>query len=491
MLLAVASAALVPAPTLPCVGQATGPAGTVVVVGTVHSPCRSAAEVRRVIAETQPDAVVIELDQERFDLLQDTSGPQRYGAEFAAAASAAVENGVPVVLGDARTRDIKAALLRDWTPDVGRLVRAAKLATQRSSSDAVSRVSVPGTLLADPAKGFPVAVAVSWVSLLFAATTMAAPADAAAAAAPSLPEAAAVTAASAVFGFALVLVAARVLDVLLIARDEVLADSALRAVAMAAAVRDGRLLRRRFTFSTASSGAAKGIEHEVDDDQQLALFTVKRPLGAGEVRRLNLYEPRWLAMMDDLAAQNRRRAVSEGGEGKPEANDDGVEAAPSAWLPGATLGCVLSPNRWYSRAENGGGEQEAAQEEDAAAAAAAVAAGSGVLRSADVLLESRCRVARVLRAEEAVRPVTGARLLRVWVEGLEAAEGGEAALDGDALGASSRGYLVGRVRSTAVAPAAAAEARPVRIVCVVGLAHANGVLDRCAEALAGAETRSV
>ena len=80
----------------------------------------------------------------------------------------------------------------------------------------------------------------------------------------------------------------------------------------------------------------------------------------------------------------------------------------------------------------------------------------------------------------------------------------EAALDEDALGASSRGYLVGRVRSTAAAPAAAAEteqqpahsqqggdAEPVRVVCVVGLAHANGVLDRCAEALAGVETRSV
>ncbi len=114
-------------------------------------------------------------------------------------------------------------------------------------------------------------------------------------------------------------------------------------------------------------------------------------------------------------------------------------------------------------------------------------------------------MARVLRAEEAVRPVTGARLLRVWVQG-EAGPAGEAVLDEAALDASPRGYLVARVRRIgAVAEPAAAqqqptqplqsqpapqaqlaqrgEAKPVLVVCVVGLAHANGVLDRCAEAL--------
>ena len=68
------------APDLRCVGEVSTPVGSVVVVGTVHTPCQSAAEVRRVIAACKPDAVVVELDQERLDLLLDGSpGRDSYG----------------------------------------------------------------------------------------------------------------------------------------------------------------------------------------------------------------------------------------------------------------------------------------------------------------------------------------------------------------------------------------------------------------------------
>ena len=52
-----------------CVGKVTSPSGTVVVVGTAHTPCRSEAEVDEVISTLKPDAVLLELDQERLDLL--------------------------------------------------------------------------------------------------------------------------------------------------------------------------------------------------------------------------------------------------------------------------------------------------------------------------------------------------------------------------------------------------------------------------------------
>ena len=52
-------------------------------------------------------------------------------------------------------------------------------------------------------------------------------------------------------------------------------------------------------------------------------FTLRSPLAAGETRRLNLFEPRWLSLMDRLAAEH-------GGE-----------------LVGATLGCMLGVSRRY------------------------------------------------------------------------------------------------------------------------------------------------
>ena len=58
---------------LPCVGRLSSPLGRVVVVGTAHTPCQSEAEVSHVISTLKPEMVVLELDQERLDLLLDGS----------------------------------------------------------------------------------------------------------------------------------------------------------------------------------------------------------------------------------------------------------------------------------------------------------------------------------------------------------------------------------------------------------------------------------
>ena len=155
---------------LDCVGCVAGPSGTVVVVGTAHTPCKSEAEVCEVISILQPDAVILELDQERLDLLLEGRGASGYGDEFAAAARAADEAGVPVVLGDARIRDIQQQLLRVWRPDAARLLRAARLTapawTPATASEAVVRVDVLRAFMDDPAKLKPLTGATVWTAAL-------------------------------------------------------------------------------------------------------------------------------------------------------------------------------------------------------------------------------------------------------------------------------------------------------------------------------------
>ena len=95
------------------------------VVGTVHTPgSASAAEVRAVVETVRPDAVVLELDQERLDaivatdlalaLATSTSSTRgaSYGADFLAGASAAESARALVVLGDAKARSLPDELRR-------------------------------------------------------------------------------------------------------------------------------------------------------------------------------------------------------------------------------------------------------------------------------------------------------------------------------------------------------------------------------------------
>jgi hypothetical protein len=68
----------------------------------------------------------------------------------------------------------------------------------------------------------------------------------------------------------------------------------------------------------------------------------------------------------------------------------------------------------------------------------------------------------------------------VYLEGEDEAEIAE-------IRPSARGYLVGELGAGGSMPAPnpgpSEGARPPLVVCVVGLAHANGVLDRCAQVM--------
>jgi len=159
---------------LPCVGLAATPSSELLVVGTAHTPCQSAAEVEAVITAARPDVVVLELDPERLErLLLSAPGTaeRRYGADFAAAAKAARDIGVPMVLGDVKARDTAAAL-RAAGPlaDTGRVRRALSLALRGSRPERTLRLlqpaSVVGSLRDDPAKLLPLLAGAWWTVLL-------------------------------------------------------------------------------------------------------------------------------------------------------------------------------------------------------------------------------------------------------------------------------------------------------------------------------------
>ena len=230
--------------TLPCVGTVASGSQELLVIGTAHTPCKSSHEVSTLIAQSRPDVVIIELDQERLESLLRTGeqgkGEQlRYGADFAAAVRGAAELGVPIVLGDASTRDLVARLrAAGAVADGKRLRRAVQLALKGGRiTDGVraSYVNVASSLRDDPAKMLPLLAGVWWTVLLTGISGLAT--------APALPVGAdeagiipwlataalELSAFSAVVSALVLLLCVRVLDELLLRRDEILAASTLSA----------------------------------------------------------------------------------------------------------------------------------------------------------------------------------------------------------------------------------------------------------------------
>ena len=529
------------------------------VVGTVHTPgSASADEVRSVIERVKPNAVVLELDQERFDGVLATfmrdededamrrtrsssptpsssstttsstagtfaplslpyalaSSARGYGADFVAGAAAAEAIGALVVLGDAKARSLPDELrarMTDDPLDPRRLVRSLGYVARAFGSRGETRVlntnpeanekrdetlleprlvndesartvSFVAALAEDPGKLSPLAGPLALLAL------------GAAAFARDLAiggvhvDRGGVHAASAWLDLALSLVAAiataRAAEVLLEDRDGVLARSAARASACCDGVRTGSLRRVSYGFTADATATSSAAAAAGPGPAGTPCFTLRSPLAAGETRRLNLFEPRWLSLMDRLAAEN-------GGE-----------------LVGATLGCMLGVSRryvsedWLRRATgNGNGRGVDSSEGEGRRSLPGVSGVAG-RRSADIVIEPWMRLARVIRCEEGARAVTGARKLEVWIEGLRDADPGGFFPRVASVTAHPAGYLcarttTGRERDGGEEVAAVAEEiaaarvergtsterrtdEPVRVVCVVGLAHCNGVVDRLA-----------
>ena len=505
------------------------------VVGTVHTPgCASAEEVREVIERVRPDAVVLELDQERLDITvanaMVATGRTEYGADLLAGATAAERLGALVVLGDAKARSLpelaRARLLTSPADlaDLPRLWRslqylgralgasgdsfpaAADDGSVRSrDADAPRFVRFAEALAADPGKLLPLRGPAAVAALALLASAREAVAAAAheqavpplATLASSVAVGLAPSPADAVAAALTALVAGRATEILLEARDEVLATSAARAAAVAAAMDRGALRRVAHAFDADAAATAAAARAELPElpappvpersrksatnSVTLPCFTLRRPLRAGETRRLNLFEPRWLAMID---------AAAEARGGDPR---------------GAEIACGLAVNRRYvNRAwlvdvgaktvsiETSYGTDDV-RDGPSSDTDVSDPVPSGSARSADLVVEPFARVAKIVDAREGTRAVTGARKMEVWIEGSEETRRVER------FDASPAGYLratlTESIETTAkhdsVAETAVAETarearekptRPTRVVCVVGLAHCNGVVSRLADA---------
>jgi len=499
------------------------------VVGTVHTPgCASAEEVREVIERVRPDAVVLELDQERLDITvanaMVATGRTEYGADLLAGATAAERLGALVVLGDAKARSLpelaRARLLTSPADlaDLPRLWRSLQYlgralgasgdlfpaaaddeSVRSRDADAPRFVRFAEALAADPGKLLPLRGPAAVAALALLASAREAVAAAAheqavpplATLASSVAVGLAPSPADAVAAALTALVAGRATEILLEARDEVLATSAARAAAVAAAMDRGALRRVAHAFDADAAATAAAARAELPElpaeldittkSVTLPCFTLRRPLRAGETRRLNLFEPRWLAMID---------AAAEARGGDPR---------------GAEIACGLAVNRRYvNRAwlvdvgaktvsiETSYGTDDV-RDGPSSDTDVSDPVPSGSARSADLVVEPFARVAKIVDAREGTRAVTGARKMEVWIEGSEETRRVER------FDASPAGYLratlTESIETTAkhdsVAETAVAETarearekptRPTRVVCVVGLAHCNGVVSRLADA---------
>ena len=397
----------------PSVGTVSKGNRIITVIGTAHTPSlQQREEVEALIAELNPDAVLVELDAERLEYAWQQP-EDAYGGELTAAVRAARRIDAPVVLGDA-CRPLPAVLEARPLFDRERTRRAWHLLIEKpvATGVAVTRVDVAQALASDPRKALPLLLGVSVAAVATAATALAAPVDV-----PVLTAAADALAVVATIG------AARVADVLLVARDDVLSENALRALDFGSRIRSRSLERHRFRFSTDPDGCRTAAAAFFAERRATRPFlTLRSPLKVGERRRMNLFEPRWLAMLDGVAAQN-------GGS-----------------LRNASLATIHAANRCYLRD------------------------GAGV--DADVVVDPHgACLARIERVEESTRP-SGARRVAVWLRGVEAVR-----VEG--LSPTDAGFLAGNVAAAAPredeAPGAAS------VVAVVGLAHANPILERCAE----------
>ena len=324
----------------------------IVVVGTNHNSASDAEKVTRVIEDVEPDVVVVELDFERMNSFFESFFMQRRrrriplkgGGDFMNAVKSGTTTTTTttskpppiVILGDVKMKEIPEMLLNKAmiNPGFGGLayfLESFKGAFGVAPTASVVTMTLACTLVDN-----------NFIEL-----------------------------------FVLLYGVSVVSDVLLKDRDVILAENVIKGVDIAKRLRKKELLSKQFTFSSSSCSLTNNDDDYVCDEKEeedaaLPVFTLKRPFeNKDEIRRLNLFEPRWLAMLDEIANRN-----------------DGS-------LVGAKLGVVLAQNRLYTPANFDKIEQQK--------------------RVATIVFDPFVQRAKVVDAKESTRPVTGARKVEVFI----------------------------------------------------------------------------
>ena len=425
---------------IPHVGRTSTKSANVFVIGTSHFRCGSAVEVASLIEKVRPDGVLLELDPERTVRLTkqfhrfDANGEQQrgsdsnvngdllYGADFVSAINTCQDLDIPLFLGDEYAQETLSRLAEkslDWRSySPVPLLRSFMESMTRgnSSSDFIDIIQ---TFRSDPQKATPLLVSIS-PSAVLASGFLALSAHSGASAYDGVSSLANIgeTFLSVTFS---AMLSSLLFDTIIRDRDEVLAQSALNSIDVLSSLKNGQSTRKRWRFSVNDEGGGDG-GRTLRQYSSLPIFTLKRPLLEGMERNLNLFEPRWLKMIDSLSSDSE-----------------------------ATFGCVQCLNKFYS----------------------AISVNDNEGRYADIIFKRKGRIARIKQIEEGKRP-SGARRIGVTIEGCESF-----VVDDENVSVVKDGYMVSNVNSLRETRPRSSESESDRVtlVIVVGLLHGNGILN--------------
>ena len=450
---------------LPHVAYISNNSTEIFIIGTSHFSSNSAAEVRHLISTVKPDGVVLELDPERclrltkqscgFDAsgsLQDTREDVVYGADFLAAINTCQEMDIPLFLGDEYAEETRNRLIRR----MGELnayspIPLIQSLVPKKTDSKITGIDIIETFKRDPKKLTPLVVttsppfALASVFSLFNShynTNIQKNAETMTAMLGSSIEIGLVIVAS-------LLLSSLLFNNVIVERDRVLATSAARAAAVVKSLKCGESIRKRWKFVASTqklqpeeqkTETLLSQEHDICTDstkirvvKDVPLFTLKTPIQKGSSRNLNLFEPRWLKMMDQLA-----------------------NSASSS--EGRKLGCVQCSNKFYSAISIDGSEG----------------------RYADIIFDTIGNLAELVSVEEGVRPVSGDRRLSVALCGGDSFIVEESNLvvcqDGYMIASAVEPYCLEEVTFKLGEKQRMYQDEVVRIVVVAGLLHGNGIL---------------
>ena len=238
------------------------------VIGTSHiSPCSSSSEVASIISELHPDGVVVELDAERASLLlaaeKRKGGDLFMGADLFSALTVCLENSIPIFLGDE-----KPSWSGVFTPPP----------PPPFNPPTLTLINIPRVLISDPLKLLPLVLTVPAIllSLLIAGPVLSSPLH---------------VSVSPVLSLLLSIVAlVAYRNAVLLSRDEYISQSSLSALSTLRSLKAGEAVR--ITWSDAEA-APRG-----EDD--VPVFPLKTEMSRGTEISLNLFEEKWLRMIDSL-----------------------------------------------------------------------------------------------------------------------------------------------------------------------------------------------
>ncbi len=421
----------------------------VFVIGTSHFRCNSSYEVTSLIERVQPDGVVLELDPERvlrlskqcagFDENGNTVEEQSientlYGADFLAAVKSCQQLNIPIFLGDEYTQDTKRRLadqLFNWREaySPAQLAQSILASTKGVEKENRVRINLFQSFVNDPQKLTPVVV--SSCPSLFVASALACLGGSATAYDGLLLSNSLETAASIVVSF---LASCFLFNLVIADRDKILAANTINSVQVLRSLKNNQSIRKRWSFAVHHQGEHSDDTSFINQPDSIPLFTLKTPLSHGDIRRLNLFEPRWLRMIDKVTKRSHT-------------SDDDIK-----------FGCVRCTNKFYSAVSVNGMEG----------------------RYADVVFDKKGSVAKITQLNEGKRSVSGDRKVSVTIQG-----GGSFIVNEPTLSISDDGYMVatnfepmdGREVDHFLQASEVEGTEVIRIVVVAGLLHGNGVID--------------